>query len=165
MKMAVIALVAVLLLGGGAAGAYFYFAKPAEASAGPLNEAKKAEHEAKVEKAKEGEEAPKAQFVALDALILPIIDDSGVTQTVTMLVSLEVTDEATAKEVTNLTPRVKDAFIQDMYGSLNRKNAMNASGLVDVASIKARLNKVALKVLGPDKVKDVLLQVVTQRPI
>lgn len=165
MKMAVIALVAVVLLGGGAAGAYFYFAKPAEASAGPMDESKKAEHEAKKDAAKEGEATPVAQFVPLDALILPIIDDSGVTQTVTMLVSLEVEDEAAAKEVANLTPRIKDAFIQDMYGTLNRKNAMNASGLIDVEQIKARLNKISLKVMGPGKVKDVLLQVVQQRPI
>jgi flagellar FliL protein len=166
MKLAVMALVAVLLLGGGAAGAYFYFDKPAEAAGGPVDEAKKAEHDAKVAKAKEegGKGAPVAQFVKLDVLILPIIDETGVTQTITMAVSLEVPDEMTAKEVEHLSPRLKDAFIQDMYGTLSRKNAMK-QGVLQVNMIKERLNKVSTKVLGQDKVKDVLLQVVQQRPI
>ncbi len=164
MKLAMIALVAVLVLGGGAAGAYFYFDKPAEAAGGPVDEAKKAEHEAKEAAAKDGEPAPLAQFVQLDVLILPIIDETGVTQTITMAVSLEVPDEATAKEVEHLSPRLKDAFIQDMYGTLSRKNAMD-KGVLQVGMIKERLNKISTKVLGEDKVKDVLLQVVQQRPI
>lgn len=166
MKLAVIALLAVLVLGGGAAGAYFYFDKPAEAAGGPLDEAKKAEHEAKAaHAAKEGEEAVQTQFVALDPLLLPVIDEYGVTQTITMVVSIEVPDEATAKEVEHLTPRLKDAFIQDMYGALSRKNAMNEEGVLKVDTIKARLNKVSVKVLGEEKVKEVLLQIVQQRRI
>lgn len=161
MKLAVIALLALVLVGGGAAGAYFYFDKPAEASAGPVDEVAKAEHEAK---AAEGAEAPKEQFVQLDPLILPLIGDSGVTQTISLVVSIEVPDEATAKEVERLSPRLKDAFIQDMYGALNRKSAME-NGVLQVAPIKARLNKISTKVLGEDKVNDVLLQIVQQRRI
>lgn len=165
MKLAIIGILAVLVLGGGAAGAYFYFAKPAEAAGGPVDEAKKAEHEAKKEAAKEGEEAPKAQFVALAPMLLPIIDETGVTQTVTMVISLEVPDEATAKEVEHLSPRLKDALLQDMYGRLSRKNAMTEQGMIQIEAIKHRLTKVTTKVLGEDKVNDVLLQVVQQRPI
>lgn len=161
MKMAVIALVAVLLVGGGAAGAYFYFDKPAEAAGGPVDEVKKAEHEAKVEGA---ESAAVQEFVSLDVLVLPIIDDSGVTQTVTLVISLEVPDAATAEEVKRLSPRLKDAFIQDMYGALNRKNAMN-KGVLQVSMVKDRLNRVSKKVLGEDKINDVLLQVVQQRSV
>lgn len=159
MKMAVIALVAVLLVGGGAAGAYFYFDKPAEASAGPVDEIKKAEHDAKVEGA-----AAVHEFVSLDVLVLPIIDEVGVTQTVTLVISLEVPDAATAEEVKHLSPRLKDAFIQDMYGALNRKNVMN-KGVLQVSVVKDRLNRVSKKVMGEGKVNDVLLQVVQQRSV
>ena len=161
MKLAVIALLALLLAGGGAAGAYFFFDKPAEAAAGPVDEAAKAEHEAK---AAEAAEAPKEQFVQLDPLILPLIGDNGVTQTISLVVSIEVPDEASAKEVERLSPRLKDAFIQDMYGALNRKSAME-NGVLQVAPIKARLNKISTKVLGEDKVNDVLLQIVQQRRV
>jgi len=80
------------------------------------------------------------------------------------VVSLEVTDAATAEEVKRLTPRLQDAFIQDMYGALSRKNSME-KGVLQVAPLKARLNRVTTKVLGEGKVKDVLLQVVQQRRI
>jgi flagellar FliL protein len=163
MKWAVIGLVAVLLLGGAGAGAYFYLAKPAEAAGGPVDEVKKAEHEAKTAEA-EGAAIAQEQFVSLNALVLPVIDEEGVTQTITMVISVEVPDETTAKEVERLSPRLKDAFIQDMYGVLSRKNAMQ-NGVVQVAMIKERLNRVSKKVLGPEKVNDVLLQVVQQRSV
>ncbi len=38
-------------------------------------------------------------------------------------------------------------------------------GVIQVGYIKARLNKVTAKVMGQDRVRDVLLQVVQQRPV
>ena len=161
MKMAVIGLLAVFLLGGGAAGAYFYFAQPAEASIGAMDEAAKAEHDAKTA---EGAEAPKEEFVELSPLTLPVIGDHGVTQTVSLVISLEVPDTVTAEEVKRLQPRLQDALIQDMYGALNRKDSME-KGVIRVEPLKARLNRVTTKVLGEGKVNDVLLQVIQQRRI
>lgn len=164
MNKAIIAVVALLVLGGGAAGAYFYFEKPAVASAGPVDETKKAEHDAKAEKAKEGAEAAALEeFVPLDVIVLPIIDETGVTQTVTLMVSIAATSPEAAKEVERLSPRLKDAFIQDMYGVLSRKNAMK-DGVLQVGTIKERLNRASHRVMGEGKVNDVLLQVVQQRP-
>ncbi len=162
MKVAIIAMVAVLVLGGGAAGAYFYFDKPAIAAGGPLDEAAKAEHDAKTAEAAEGAAVPAQEFVQLDALILPVIDEHGVTQVISLVVTLEVPDKATADEVKRLSPRIQDAFIQDMYGVLNRKNSME-NGVLKVSLIKGRMNKLTEKVLGHGKVNEVLLQVVQQR--
>lgn len=159
------AVAAVLLLGTGAAGAYFFLDKPAVAAGGPADEAKKAEHEAKkaeAEKAKTEVEA--SQFVRLETLNLPIIDEHGVAQVISLVVSIEVPDNEAAGEVKRLTPRLQDAFIQDMYGVLNRKNAMQ-NGVVQVDAIKERLNKVSVRVLGKDRVSSVLLQVVQQRSL
>lgn len=153
-----------LLLGGGAAGAYFYFGKPAEASAGPVDEVKKAEHEAKEEAAKEEAAAAKPEFVELEPLILPVIGEKGVTQTVSLVVSIEAPDAETAAEIKKLSPRLQDAFIQDMYGMLNRKNSMT-NGVLQVGPLKDRLNKISIKVLGKEKVNGVLLQVVQQRSL
>ncbi len=164
MKMAVIALVAVLLLGAGAAGAYFYFDKPAEAAAGPVDEAARAEHDAKIEEAAEGALMPEEQFVQLDPLVLPVIGENGVTQTVSLVVSIEVPDVATAEEVKRLSPRLQDAFIQDMYGALNRKDSME-KGVLKIAPLKERLNRVSARVLGETKINEVLLQIVSQRRI
>lgn len=164
MKLAVIAVLAIVLLGGGAAGAYFYFDQPAVASGGPMDEAAKAAHEAKTAAAAEGAIVPLQEFVQMDALLLPVIGENGVTQTVSIVVSLEVPDAATAEEVKRLSPRLKDAFIQDLYGALNRKDSMD-KGVLRVAPLKARLNRISTKVLGENKVNDVLLQVVHQRRI
>jgi flagellar FliL protein len=165
MKLAVMALLALLLVGAGAGGAYFFFDKPAEASAGPVDEAGKAAHEAKVAEAKEGAEAvAQEQFVPLEPLILPVIDARGVTQTVSIVVSIAVPDQASADEVKHLSPRLRDAYIQDMYGVLNRKQVME-NGVLKVALIKDRFQKVSTKVLGEGKVNDVLLQVVQQRRV
>lgn len=109
-------------------------------------------------------EAGQAYFVELSPLSLPIIDGNGVSQVIRMTVVMEVADDTKAGIVKNLEPRLKDAIIQDMYGVLNRKAAFEG-GILQVGTIKERLNKLSKKVLGPDVVKEVLLQMVQQRPV
>ncbi len=157
MQKLILAIAAIAVVGGGAAGAYFYFSKSAEASSGQkVIEKEVAE--------KKDVDPSKFKFVELDPLILPIVDDTGVSQVVSMVVALEVFDDKGASKVEHLSPRLKDAFIQDMYGMLNR-HAVTNGGVIQVSAIKKRLNKVSAKVLGKDIVNDVLLQVVQQRPI
>ncbi len=162
MKIVLIAGLAVLLLGGGAAGAYFFLNKPAEAAGAELSEHDKAAEEAA--KAAAAEPVIPAVFVQLSPLVLPIVDENGVSQTVSLVISVEVADEAMAAKVKNLQPRLQDAFIQDMYGVLSRKAVMKG-GVIEVAKIKARLNTISDKVMGDDTIKEVLLQVVQQRRI
>lgn len=151
-----------LLLGGGGAGAYFFFFKPAEASGveGEID----AGHAAKEEENHGGGHGAGTEFVELDPLILPIVDNTGVSQVVSLVVSIEVGGALDADKVKTLSPRLKDAFIQDMYGVLNEHAALKG-GVVQVGTIKGRLKTLADKVLGEDVAQDVLLQVVQQRPI
>lgn len=158
MKKIIIAVLALVLLIGGGAGAYFtLLAKPAEASTGEDStqhaEVKKEEHE-----------EVHFEFVELDPLILPIVGDDGLSQTVSLVVVLEVFNAEAAHSVEQMTPRIKDAFIQDLYGTLNRHAALKG-GVIQVDYLKQRLNKVSQKVMGDGLVNDVLLQVVQQRPI
>lgn len=165
MKFVMIILVALMLAGGGAAGGYFFFKNSAVASAGPVNElahAEKMKEEARANQAKD--EAKELEFVKLEPLILPIIDDVGVTQVVTLVVVLEVNGAEAADKAKMYSPRLKDAFIQDMYGVLNRKASLEG-GVIKVDQLKARLNRVTNKVLGENQVNQVLLQVVQQKPI
>ncbi len=155
MRMVLIALIALLAIGGGGAGAYFYFMKPAQASAG--EDVKKA-----AEVAKKAEDHSNIEYVKLDPLILPVIDGDGLTQVVSLVIAIEVEDKANMETVEKLVPRLTDAFIQDMYGSLGKK-AMK-DGIIQINLIKARLNKISEKVLGGDIKNNVLLQVVQQRP-
>ena len=163
MRIVLFALAAIIILGGAGAGAYYYFSgKTAQAADGAEVGAQHDDHK-KQAKSDKGHGAVLA-FVELDPLILPIVDNNGVSQIVTMVISLEVNDEAAAATVKSLSPRLKDAFIQDMYGVLNRHAALKG-GVIQVSQIKARLNELSNKVVGEDLINDVLLQVVQQRPI
>lgn len=154
MKKVIMTLAALALLTGVAGGAYLFLMKPAQAS----------EKSEKKETAKsEGGDAA-VSFVQMSPLTLPILDKNGVSQIISIVISIEVKDEIAAKEVERLTPRLKDAYIQDMYGVLTKQAAM-AGGVIQVGYIKNRLNQVTAKVMGKDKVNDVLLQVVQQRPV
>lgn len=162
MKTILVGLAAVALIGGGGFGAYSYFMKPAEASTTNKGDghSEKNQKQAKKDKNK----SDKYEFVELDPLILPIIDENGVSQVLSIIVAVEVADSKGVSKVESLSPRLKDAYIQQMYGMLNKHAAMKG-GVIQVEMIKNKLNKISSKVLGDDVVQDVLLQVVQQRPI
>lgn len=157
MKPILLALVAIILLGGGGAGAYFYFMQPAEAATGASGE------HAKAEKAKKHDQHT-SSFVQLDPLILPVVGKDGLTQIVSLVIVIETPDEAGKQRVTYMSPRLKDAFIQDMYGALNQEDVMRG-GIIEVTALKNRLHKVSDRVMGEGVVNNVLLQVVQQRPM
>ncbi|MGE4314378.1 MAG: flagellar basal body-associated FliL family protein [Pseudobdellovibrionaceae bacterium] len=154
----ILAIALVLLLAGGGAGAYFFMGQDAVASTPSDKEQKaaaaKGEHGA----------AETVEFVELDPLILPIVDKSGVTQTISMVIVLEVSSAEQKALVEKMAPRLKDAYIQELYGVLNYKAALQG-GVVQVGEVKKRLSTISSHVLGEHVVNDVLLQVVSQRPV
>ncbi len=159
MRILLIIVGVMIVLGGGGAGAYFYFSKSAVASGG--DDVHKPSHEI----ADSHEEASGYfEYVELDPLILPIIDNNGVSQTVSVVVALELKGTFARARAETLEPKLKDAFIQDMYGVLNKHAALKG-GVLQVGMLKKRLTHVSKKILGEDDVNDVLLQVVQQRPI
>ena len=156
MRMVLIILGALIVLGGGGAGAYFYFSKSAEASA-----TDQVDHE---EEAHAEAKGHGFEYVELDPLILPIVDDSGLSQTVSLVVALEVDGASKRSKVESMSPRLKDAYIQDLYGMLNKHAALKG-GVIQVDLLKKRLMVVSERVAGEGTIEDVLLQVVQQRPI
>jgi flagellar FliL protein len=163
MKKIIMGIVAVLLLGGGAGGGYMFLKKPAEAALPDDEHAAPKEDKHAKKKGGHGEEV--AEFVQLAPLILPILDKSGLLQTVSVVVALEVKNKADAEFVKSLQPRITDAFIQEMYGVIHHPAGMVNGNVIKVGVLKKRLNKVGQRVLGEDVLQDVLLQVVQQRPI
>ncbi len=111
------------------------------------------------------EEGPKPDFeyMEMKPLTLPVITEQGVTQQVSLIVALEVPYGKKA-EVEGLSPRLADAYLQDLYGALGGKtNAMMVNNVIDIQAVKKRLTNVTYKVLKEDQVHDVLLQVLQQR--
>ncbi len=168
MKKIIMIVGAVTILAGGGAGAYFVLMKkPVEAA---VPDAGAGEDHAKAEESKDhggghgeagGDEKP--AFVEMDPLVVPIMDNDGIAQVISMAITIEVENEGGAQKVRDLKPRIKDAMIQNMYGMLNQQAALN-NGVIKVDYVKKRLNDVTAKVMGEGVVKDVLLQMVQQNP-
>ncbi len=104
------------------------------------------------------------EFVEISPLVFPLIDINGAHQIVSLVISIEVKDHEGAEMVNRLTPRLNDAYIQDLYGYLSR-NARMHGGIIEVQEVKKRLHHVTSRVIGDNYINDVLLQVVQQRPI
>ena len=152
MKRIFYGFLSLILMVGVGLGSLQFISKPAHAS--DSKEKSDGEHGA----------MPEVSFYEMKPLVLPIVDANGVSQIISLVVSLEATTPEARAEIEKYSPRLLDAFIQDMYGALSRQAAMEG-GLVQVGYIKSRLNRVSGEVLGKDKVKDVLLQVLQQRPV
>lgn len=162
MRKILILLIVLLVLGGGGGGAYYVFVMQ------PAHAGEEGHDEAGAKEEQDGGNAHgekgKSEFVELDPLILPIVDNSGVNQVVSLVISIEVPGPTAKDKVKSMSPKLKDAYIQDMYGMLNEHAAMKG-GVVQVAVIKERLNEITKAIMGKDTVNEVLLQVVQQRPI
>ncbi len=155
LKKILIPILALILLLSGGAGAYFYMGQ-SEASTGdkPAQEAKKEEGHG---------EGGKITYIAMQPIILPIIDRDGISQTVSLVVSLEVKDASKAAEVEQNLPKLADAYLSDMYGTLSKKASMEY-GVIKVSTLKARLVAITNRVMGGNVVDGVLLQVLQQHP-
>ena len=117
--------------------------------------------QANEEKKAEGE-GPTVVFVELNPLILPVISSRGVTQMVSLVVSVEVDSDEKAEQVKKYSPRLTDAFLSDLYGTFSRQASLNG-GEIPIPYLKERLNYLSGKVLGEHVVSDVLLQVMQKR--
>jgi len=106
-------------------------------------------------------EDPGVHFVELSPLILPVINDRGVTQMVSLVVALEVDSQEKAAKVTKFSPRLTDAFLSDLYGSFSRQAP--EGGIIPIGYVKERLNNASEKVLGDAIIDDVLVQVLQSR--
>ena len=114
--------------------------------------------------AKESELKKNFEYVELSPLVLPIIGQAGISQTLSLVVSIEVNTVSDAEKIEKIAPKLQDAYIQDMYGVLSSEANLAQGGTIQVKDLKKRLTDVSKTVAG-DMVNDVLLQVVSQRPI
>ncbi len=112
----------------------------------------------------EKKEGSGKEYVKMQPLMVPVIDNYGVSQVVSLVVSLEVDGVFEADKVKALSPRLTDAYIQNMYGAMSDNQGIK-NGIIQVGYIKKRLNKITSDVLGDEVHAEVLLQLIQQRPI
>jgi flagellar FliL protein len=111
---------------------------------------------------KEGEKKEGTfEYVDLNPLSIPVINEKGVVQQVSIAVSLEC--PMGKRDTLNIyKPRLMDAYLRELYGALGSGRAMMQGNIVDVEALKSRLTIVTERVVGPDLVSEVLLQSVHQ---
>jgi len=108
---------------------------------------------------------PDFDYIKIDPITLPVITAKGLTQQVSIVVQLEI-DWGKRDEIAIYEPRLIDAYLQDLYGTLGAGHGMMKDNVVDIDAVKKRLTAVTDKVLGPDhKVRAVLLGTLQQRPM
>lgn len=124
------------------------------------------EGEAKPKKDKDGKlielDTPGPHYVKVMPMMLPVIGDDGPEQLVTLIITLEVDKQDDVDLVKKNMPRLTDAYMQKLYGALDKRMVTRGT-LIDVELVKKRLDAPTKKILGPDVVKDILVQSIAQR--
>jgi flagellar protein FliL len=108
--------------------------------------------------------ANEPRFVKLDPLVLPVVGNRRVEQVVRLVVALELAEPGKAALVEHDAPKLTDAFITDLYGALEPAR-LGEGGLVNIDHVKGKLARASNRVLGEGVVKEVLVQMVNQRPL
>lgn len=132
------------------------------------NDGKKTEEKKEPAKDADGniisdDDAP--MYVEIAPFVVPVLGANGPEEMVSLVVTLELAPGEDRRDyVKKRLPKLNDAYLQALYGALDRKS-LNRGGLIDVSLVKARLIKATERILGKDYVKDVLVQAVAQRKI
>ena len=145
-KILIILGVVVVLLAGGGGTVYFF---RADLFGG--GEPKKADIA----------KTPDVLFVDLESLTVAVIRNRRIEKHVVLQVSLEVADEPSRAEVSKALPRLKDAFIKDLYDYYAVR--MPGQDGINVEGIKKRLKRTGEEIMGGGKIRAVLIQGAVER--
>jgi flagellar FliL protein len=152
-KLIFILLPLLLLLGGGGAAAWYFFLRPP--AAGDKTAAAAAEGEHKSE--------AKAVFVDVGEIIVPVYGRDGKDKLMVVRFELELGEVMPVEDVRYMLPRLRDAYIGTLSTLAGRGELVEESQRN--ATIKHALKLASDRVLGPDVIKDVLLQRAWQQPM
>lgn len=146
MKLVIIIVSVVLLLAGG--GAAFFFLQGQDPDAPGSQKT-----------AETGEQSnASADPVYLDVknLVIPIIRNREIQKYVLFRITLEMHDKNTKDEVRLVFPRLKDAFIKDLFDYYAYRTP--GAGGINVNAVRRRLKRASDRTVGKGKVKNVLIQ-------
>jgi len=142
--------------------------QPAYASGHGGGGDKKAEGEKKAEKKKGGAPSMLTQgpensyYLKLDPMIMPVLGKNNVQEVVSMIVALQISEEKNVAQVAHLIPKIKDAYMNALYGNLNKATYRNGQFL-DVTKLKNKLVLVTQGFADKKVIQDVLIQGISQR--
>lgn len=155
MKKIIIIVVVILLLAGGGAAAFFFLQqKETSTAAGEAGEA--GQEQAAGDAKKKGD----PNYLDMENLAIPVIRNRRIEKHVILKVSLEMMDDDALEESKPYMPRLKDAFIKDLYDYYSYQSPGQK---INTEAIKIRLKVAGDKVVGQGKIRKVLIQAAFQR--
>jgi hypothetical protein len=95
-------------------------------------------------------------YMRLERIIVPKIQDNAVESLMTYILVVEFADPQARDRAKLIMPKLMDAYIRDLHILTSRSGAPEDG--VDMAVAKRYLLASAARVLGPDAVKDVLIE-------
>ena len=101
-------------------------------------------------------------YVDLAPMVLPVIDGDRIQQVLQFTITLQVADQKSADHIRSIGPRLTDAYIQDLYGALDRHRVLDGK-IVDVERLRDELTKVSTGILGENAFQVILIQRISQR--
>lgn len=94
-------------------------------------------------------------FIPIDRITVAVFRDGEVAQHLTFMLKLEVVDRNASGIVIEKMPRLTDAFMRDLHVLASATNA--ATDGLDMALAKRKLMSTSVRILGPDIVRNVLI--------
>ena len=101
-------------------------------------------------------------YVTVPLFVIPVIENGQVTRTVSVGIGLELAKGKTLEDVKVKEAVLMDAFFQELYGLFAQR--AGADRIAQPPIIKARLMRVADRILGPGVVQQVLILQLFERP-
>ncbi len=157
MKKIIIIVVVILLLAGGGAAAFF-FLQQEEANTASDEAGEAGQNPADVQV--EAKKTDDPNYLDMENLAIPIIRNRRIEKHVILKVSLEMMDEDSLEDARPYMPRLKDAFIKDLYDYYSYQTPGTK---INTEAIKGRLKEAGDKVVGNGKIRKVLIQAAFQR--
>lgn len=102
-------------------------------------------------------------FVDFDPLVLPVMRDGRVTQHLTFTIVLEVKREYERLDIYEQMPRLKDAYLTELHALYSHRSVQDRKDAEPL--LNKRLMAVSERVLGPDIVKRILVNVLEKHEL
>lgn len=116
-------------------------------------------------RAAEGEEPPPVPgaptYLRFDPIFVSVIEGPQVTRQVGVTIELELTSAQAKPDVEARRNLLSDAFFRELYGFF--QTPAGSGGHIDELLLKTRLLAVANRVVGPNLVKEVLIEQLFER--
>jgi flagellar basal body-associated protein FliL len=94
-------------------------------------------------------------FIPVDRITVAVFRDGEVAQHLIFILKLEITDRNASNLVIEKMPRLTDAFMRDLHALASAPSA--AQDGLDMVQAKRRLLASSVRVLGPNVVRNVLI--------